>query len=169
MNINRLKQLSAADIARIVLYALLALVVVMFGLFYLVGYNHPFDENPEYNAPELSGALVTFTLVFVVLTAVVWLSAVVVGIKRRNKAVKESHRASASRIAIVVGAITLAVLIITFALGSSSPMIINRATYDSVFWLKAADMFINSIIAMLVFAAIVLAYGMAKRSGGKGK
>ena len=34
-----------------VLYALIALIVLLFGLFFLVGFDTPYDENPDYNAP----------------------------------------------------------------------------------------------------------------------
>lgn len=169
MKFDRLKKLSAEGVSRIVLYAMLAIVAVMFGLFYLVKYDHPYEDNPEYNEPLLSGALVSFTLIFVIITAVVWLAAVVVSLKRRERAAKESHGIRSSHIAAGVGAITLITLIVTFAFGSSAPLIINRASYQNVFWLKTADMFVNSIIVMLILAAVILIYGLVRRKEGKGK
>jgi len=166
MGWERMKKLPAESVARIVLYAMLVLIVVMFGLFYLVGYDQPFDEDPDYNAPRLSGALVSFTLSFVVLTIVAWLSAVIVSLKRRRQAGNIGSGVRQNRIALIVGAATLLILGVAFTIGSTSPLVVNNASFQSVFWLKTADMFIYSIVIMLLLASISLVFGLIRNKNG---
>lgn len=162
MRLTDIRKWSADKIAHTVFYVLLALIVLMFGLFFLVGYEHPFEEDPEYNAPLLSGTLVCFTLVFILLTAIVWMTAAIISIKRRKKEGNMVNGIRSNRVSLAIVLCTSLILIITFIFGSSSPLIINGVTYQSAFWLKVADMFVYSIIAMLVMSIIVVAYGLVK-------
>jgi len=49
-------------------------------------------------------------------------------------------------------------LVLTFLFGSSAPMTINGKQYAQTLWLKTADMFIFTALAMLVAAIAAVAY-----------
>ena len=49
-----MKNLKTDQISTRVLYSLVGLTVVVFALFYLVGYNAPYLFDPTYNAPVLT-------------------------------------------------------------------------------------------------------------------
>ena len=40
-----------------VLFAIIAVTAVVFALFYLVGFNHPFPDDPDFNEPRLTDVL----------------------------------------------------------------------------------------------------------------
>ena len=50
-------------LSNIVFYVLIGIIVVLALLFRLVGFDMPYEYNFDYNAPLLTGAVVTFMLV----------------------------------------------------------------------------------------------------------
>lgn len=51
MKIKHLKSWGTERLSQRLLYILVGVSAVVFALFYLVGYDLPFDENPDFNAP----------------------------------------------------------------------------------------------------------------------
>ena len=49
-----------------VLYVLVGLIVVIFALFWLIGYNRPFDEDGNFNAPLFTDVLLVFMMLLTV-------------------------------------------------------------------------------------------------------
>ena len=93
--------------------------------------------------------------------AVLW--AVVMAARKRGSGLaKTENRVPARRIAMLMLAGTLVLLLLTFALGSSVPVLINGKSFDNFFWLRAADMFICSSGVLLVVAALAYVYAEVK-------
>ncbi len=145
-----------------VLYVLVGLTVVVFALFWLIGYDRPFDEDGNFNAPLFTDVLLVFMLL---LTAgacgvAAW-SAI-----RSNSASRGGERVvnniPVRKIGRCVTGGTALVLILTFILGSSAPMEINGADYTDTFWLKASDMFVATSLLMIVAAIAAVVYGATK-------
>lgn len=145
-----------------VLYVLVGIIVVIFALFWLIGYNRPFDEDGNFNAPLFTDVLLVFMLLLTVgaFAVAVW-SAV-----RSNKVSSGGERVvnniPVRKIGLIVTGGTTLVLILTFLLGSSSPMKINGADYTDTFWLKASDMFVATSLLMIVAAIAAVVYGATK-------
>ena len=145
-----------------VLYVLVGLIVVIFALFWLIGYDRPFDEDGNFNAPLFTDVLLVFMLL---LTAgacgvAVW-SAI-----RSNKASGGGERVvnniPVRMIGRCVAGGTALALVLTFLFGSSAPMKINGADYADTFWLKASDMFVATSLLMIVAAVGAVVYGATK-------
>lgn len=145
-----------------VLYVLVGLSVVVFALFWLIGYDRPFDEDGNFNAPLFTDVLLVFMLL---LTAgacgvAVW-SAI-----RSNKASGGGERVvnniPVRMIGRCVAGGTALALVLTFLFGSSAPMKINGADYADTFWLKASDMFVATSLLMIVAAVVTVVYGATK-------
>lgn len=60
-------------LSRIILVVLVALTVVVFGLFWLVGFNMPFIDDPKFNAPLLTDVVIFFVylMLFLAIAAIV--------------------------------------------------------------------------------------------------
>lgn len=69
MNITK----NPMHLSRIILVVLVALTVVVFGLFWLVGFNMPFIDDPKFNAPLLTDVVIFFVylMLFLAIAAVV--------------------------------------------------------------------------------------------------
>ena len=130
---------SAGKLSRMVLYALLSLTAVVFLLFFAVGFQMPYVDNPRFNAPLLTDVLLIFVALLAgcSLAAVVW--AVVVAVRRRGRKPRTEN-------------------------GSAKPIIINASRYDTAFWLKAADMFVVSSLLLLLLAVALIVAGYVRQA-----
>ena len=157
-----LRQYPTEKISHRVLYVLTAVIVVMFCLFYFVGYDHPFDENPEYNAPQFTGVLVGFIIFFVVASVVVGLASLFISLRKRGDDGSVVNGIPVRRIAVGVTTFTILLMAVTFMFGSSDAVDINGDKYQNVFWLKVADMFVNSVLVMLVLSVAAVVFGATR-------
>ena len=57
---------SAEQISQKVFRLMIGLSVLVFGLFYLIGYDLPFDENPDFNAPLFTDVLIFLMWLFLI-------------------------------------------------------------------------------------------------------
>lgn len=152
---------SAEQVSQRIFYILIVLAVLVFGLFFLVGYDMPFEENPDFNAPLFTDVLIGLMWLFLV-----------GGIGLAIYSMWKDYRGSRSE-AVVNGVpvrrifrITwiglLALLVLTFALGSSAPMLINGENYADWLWLKLSDMFVITSLLMLLAGMGAVIFGATR-------
>ena len=60
---------------------------------------------------------------------------------------------------IVIGLIAL--LVLTFALADVHPLAVNGRTFTDAFWLRTADMLINSSLVLIVVAVLGMLFGVS--------
>lgn len=162
----------ADKLAGRVLIALVAATAVLFAAFFLIGFNTPFADDSNFNAPILTDALLWFVYLLLAAAVAVAVVAVVRGLRLRNKTDMVVNGIPAAKIARGSAILLVATLVVTFALGSSSPLSINGVDYTDTFWLKATDMFIYTSAVLLVVAVAAMGYGLSgrnRRVNGKGK
>ena len=158
---SKSKNKSAEQVSQRIFYILIALAVLVFGLFFLVGYDMPFEENPDFNAPLFTDVLIGLMWLFLV-----------GGIGLAIYSMWKDYRGSRS-VAVVNGVpvrrifrITwiglLALLVLTFALGSSAPMLINGENYADWLWLKLSDMFVITSLLMLLAGMGAVIFGATR-------
>ena len=125
MNINRLsKRLH---------YGVIAIIAIVFGAFYLIGFNLPFLEDPTFNAPH----------------------------KKRKKN-DSQHHIPARKLSRGIGFMTLILLVLSFVFGSTSAIKVNNEMYDSSFWLKTSDMLIFTSLVLMFIAATAIVFSVMK-------
>ena len=161
MKIKHLKSWGTERLSQRLLYILVGVSAVVFALFYLVGYDLPFDENPDFNAP-----LFTDVLIFLM-----WLF-LIGGIGLAVYSMVKDYRSSKSeavvngvpvrRIFRITWLTLLAVLILTFLLGGSDPMLINGENYADWLWLKLSDMFVITSLLMLLAGIGAVCFGATR-------
>lgn len=72
------------------------------------------------------------------------------GLRNRRKGDDIINGVPAGRIGWCVAILLVVLLVVTFLLGSSSPVITNGIRFTDVFWLKATDMFIYTSILLII-------------------
>ena len=162
MKIKDIRSWSAEKISQRIFYVLIALSVLVFGLFFLIGYDMPFDENPDFNAPLFTDVLIGLMWTFLLIAVVVAVVAVVKANRYAGKEAERSNGIPAGRIFRSTWLGTLLLLVLTFVCGSSAPMLINGETYGDWFWIKASDMFVLTSIALLAAGVAAVLYGATK-------
>lgn len=156
-----IKKLKLEKMSTRVLHALVALTVLVFGAFFFIGYDTPFEENPEYNAPLLTDLVLVFIYAMVTAAIVLTGAAVTISMKTGGKANKETNNIPAAKIAWGTILLLVICLAATFATGSSEPVTVNGTKFDDTFWLKATDMFINTSFILLAIAVCGVALGLS--------
>ena len=142
-----------------IFYVLIALILVVLGLFFCVGYNNPVGEH---NAPEHTETLLFLMYamlgVCIIVTVVGSLAQFVTGLKDNPKGAMKSL--------LFVG-LFIAVLAVSYTMGSDAPVVQGDGTvFTDAGWLKLADMTLYAIyflVATASVATIVNLSGIFKR------
>ena len=121
-------------ISQRILYVIVALTAVVFMAFYLVGFNEPLASDPAFNAPLLTDVLIGFMWVLLVLAVVAALVAMVKGLRMSNQDEGLSNGIPSRKIAYSTYGITILLLVLSFAFGSSKAMMVNGAHFTDAFW-----------------------------------
>lgn len=145
-----------------ILMVLVGIIAVVFCAFFLIGYDNPYEENPAFNAPRLTNLIIILSYLLIIGTLALTVFSLVMAYRNRNKSAAVVNNVPAARIAYIISGGVVALLILTFLFGSSAPMVINGEQYTQTLWLKTADMFIFTAIAMLIVAIAVVAYSSIK-------
>lgn len=162
MKIKDIRHWHSERISTFVLYGIVALTVLLFALFFLIGYNTPYEENPDMKAPLLTNVLMWFMYAMTAITVGFAIWSIVRGARTTDKTSATVNGVPAARIAGITAGVTAALLVVTFVTGSSAAMMINGHKYQEAFWLKLSDMFVNTSLLMLVIAFGVMIFGMTR-------
>ena len=130
-----------------IFYVLIALILIVLGLFFMVGYNNPMGE---YNAPEH-----TETLMFLMyaMLAVCVLVTVLGGLAQFAASLKDDPKGAVK--SLVALALFAAVLIGAYVMGSEEPLTMaDGSQFTDVTMLKLSDMMIYAIYLLLTVAGV---------------
>lgn len=156
---NNWKNRPTEKISSRLLYYIIGATAVIFLLFWFIGYDRPFEDNPNFNAPLFTDAVLGLMLVMVLGAIIISLWTVWRSLKIRGKGEQTVNNIPAKKISYTITGGVLVILLLTFLFGSSDPMEINGMEYTDAFWLRTADMLINTIIIIIIAAAIAVLLG----------
>lgn len=162
LNIHELRNWPTEKISSRALYLLAGIAMVVFVLFWLVGYDRPFEDDPNFNAPLFTNVLLVLMVLYLLLGIGFSVWSVVSLLRKRGKTEAVENGIPVKKIGYWVSGGVVMLLLLTFALGSTTPMKINGATYASSFWLKISDMFIATSLVMMLVAVAAVIYGATK-------
>ena len=130
-----------------IFYVLIALILVVLGLFFCVGYENPVGD---YNAPEH-----TETLLFLMYAMLgVCIAVTVIGsLAQFATTLKDNPKSAVKSLAGV--ALFAAVLVVAYGMGSDDPILMADGTeYADASWLKLTDMTLYAIYFLVAVAGI---------------
>ncbi len=157
-----LHHISTEKLSQRILYILIGVVVLVFALFYLIGYDMPYSENPDFNEPLLTNVLLIGMYLLLLVGIVVGLWAMWREIKMREGEQNVVNGIPETLISRCVTGGTFIILVATFALASTHSIISNGKNFTDKFSLRIADQFINTSVILLLVAIAVAIYGMTK-------
>ena len=146
------KDSHTARLSMTVLYAIIAAVVMVFVLFFTVGYDLAFEEDADFNAPMFTDAVLTTLYLLTGATLMLVAGSAIRQLKHHNKSDDVVNNVPAKRIAIGSAILLVASMAVTFALASTSPIVTNGTAFADPFWLRTAGMFVDTIILLVVVA-----------------
>ena len=128
------------------LYVCFALILVVLGMFYFVGYNNPVGE---YNEPARTETLIYLMYaMFGICVAVTLVGA----IAQFGAALKDNPMSAVKSLLGIV--LLVVVLVVSYGMGSDATIMTGDGLYTDTFWLKITDMLIYSIYFLFGVAAI---------------
>ena len=128
---NILSGLTAEQVSTRVLVVLVVLAVVVFGAFFLIGYDVPFEDNPEFNAPRLTDLVLVFIYVLVLLAAILAVTAIAISLKARDKAQGKANNIPSAKIAWGTAGLHPPHHSATFRLGLGGRVQVNRRGFTA--------------------------------------
>ena len=161
MKIKHLNSWGTERLSQRLLYILVGVSAVVFALFYLVGYDLPFDENPDFNAPLFTDVLIFLMWLFLIGGVGLAVYSMVKDY-RSSKSEAVVNGVPVRRIFRITWLTLLAVLVLTFLLGGSDPMLINGENYADWLWLKLSDMFVITSLLMLLAGIGAVCFGATR-------
>lgn len=144
------------------LYALTTITAVVFALFWTVGYDLPWAENPDYNAPLMTDAVLALMLLTTLGAACTAVWAAVRSVRLQQRGNGRENGVPTRRIALAITIGLLLVLALTWVLGSTTPLRINGKPFADSFWLRMADMWITTILLLLGTAVGAAIFGATR-------
>lgn len=144
-----------------IIIGLIAISAVIFLAFWMVGYDMPYEEDADFNAPLLTDMLLGYIYLMVVVAIGVTAYSVVHGIRTRGRQGYSENGVAAGHITIATWVFTVLLLVISFALGSTEPIKVNGKDFCEGIWLRLSDMFIISSGVMILLAILAVAFGMS--------
>ena len=133
------------------LYALTGLTALTFLLYWTIGYDTPYEDNPDQNAPLLTDAVLILAYLYAAGAVAVTAWSAIRSI-RRNRSERVTNGVPATLISRSVAIGTAVLLVLTFALTPSTPLTINGQPYHTTFWLKASGMFVTTPAVLAIVA-----------------
>ena len=163
MKLRTIRQWPSEKLSQRVLYVLMGLVTVIFMLFYLIGFDFPYEENPEFNAPLFTDAILWLTMALVgAAVALVVVKRIVDAKRRRASTSACENNVPTRRIVRLLLCSLVGVVALSVVVASSEPLSINGAAFTDKLWLKLADVFIYTGGALLAAAVAAVGYGATR-------
>lgn len=142
------------------LLAVVAISIIVFGLFYLGGEDTPVGVD-QFKNPTHTGTLLYWMYVLFALAAA---SLLIFGVLQFASKFKENPKSALVSLAVLVAFAVL--LVIAYSIGDATPLPgINADSqkYNVEFWLKTTDMWLYSMYVLSVLAVCAIAWGSVKK------
>lgn len=136
-----------------VLYAIFAIIGIVLALFYGVGFDT--TNAAGLTEPQYTDAILYLKYALVAITVAL---AVLAGIIQFVASLKDNPKGAVKTVVALIALI--AVVAISYGMGSAEPIMVNGEPYNDTFWLKITDMFIYSMYILGIVAAIATLINM---------
>ena len=146
--------MKASKIASIVYYVLLAISAVVLVLFFCVGFGNQ-ESLPSglYKSPQFTDLLMYWMYVQ---AAICGVCTIVGAVTAKGGKIDSNMPGWGITLAKVGLWLFVPVMVITWFLGSTSPIMTGTGLYEDAFWLQATDAIIYTIYVLLLVTAIAL-------------
>ena len=150
--------MKASKIASIVYYVLLALSVVVFVLFFCVGFgNMESLSSGYYKSPQFTDLLMYWMYV---LAAICGVCTLIGAVTAKGGKIDSNMPAWGNVLAKVGMWLFVPVILVAWflggALGSTEPIMTGTGLYEDAFWLQATDAIIYTVYVLLGVTAVAL-------------
>ena len=151
-------------ISKITLWVLIGISLVVMALFLLIGYDTPYEENPNFNAPELTDLLICWTYILIAATTIATIGAVIYGFVNGSNKSKHEEKGLAGKAGLIAwGTLVASVVvgIIVGIAGKDEVLLINGKDWNDPTDIILTDMSMIAILVLTVVTVIATVFSMA--------
>lgn len=151
-----------------ILKGLMAVTVIVFALFMLVGFDTPYEENPKMNAPLLTDAVIILSIVLVIAAACVTIWSAFMQFKTGNTTSKDEG--IAGKIGLFATLAFVASIVIGIIVGvanSGEHLLINGKDWNNPTDIILTDTSMISIAILTVLSVAAVIYSMVAQNKKK--
>jgi len=151
-----------------ILKGLMAVTVIVFALFMLVGFDTPYEENPKMNAPLLTDAVIILSLVLIVAAACVTIWSAFMQFKTGNTTSKDEGIAGKTGLFATLAFVASIVIgIIVGVANSGEHLLINGKDWNNPTDIILTDTSMISIAILTVLSVAAVIYSMVAQNKKK--
>lgn len=164
MKLNNLRHSSAEHISQTLLYVMVGLCMMVFILFWTVGFDRPSTESANFNDPLFTNALIALMWLMLICAAGITVWSIVTTLKKRGNAQRYENGIPVKKISYGIILSTASVVLLTLLFASTTPIPVNGTLYADKLWLRITDMFVTTSLIMITAAvAAVVCSGWRNR------
>ena len=152
-------------ISKYTLWAGMGISILVLILFFVIGYDRPFEENPKFTDPMLTDALLIWTYFLVAAAILVTLWSLFHGLTTKGTGTMK-ETGLVSKTSTIAWGLCFASLVIGAIYGfmvKDENMLINGKDWNDPFDIIMTDMSMISIIILLVVTVIAPVYSFVKK------
>ena len=158
---ENIQVISAQDkvekISKIVLWVLIGISLVVMALFLLIGYDTPYEENPNFNDPKLTDLLLVWTYILIAATAVATIAAVIYGFVNGSNKSKHEEKGMAGKAGVIAWGTFVVSIIIGLIVGIANKnevLLINGKDWNDPTDIVLTD---TSMVSILILTIVTVA------------
>ena len=101
--------------------------------------------------------------IIIILMYVLLASTLAVSVWSAWNGVRTHQRRQSTRIGYGVAAFTVVLLVVTWLLGSTRPIVSNGQVFDNPWWLRLTDMFLLSSLILIIVCSVIVVIAKFRR------
>lgn len=150
-------------ISKITLWVLIGISLVVMALFLLIGYDTPYEENPNFNDPQMTDLLIIWTYILIAVTAIATVAAVIYGFVNGSNKSKHEEKGLAGKAGVIAWGTFIVSVIIGIVVGianQSEVLLINGERWNDPTDIILTDTSMISILILTIVTVIATVFSM---------
>ena len=166
MNNTQLKsaQSNVELISKITLWVLIGISLVILAVFLLVGYNTPYEEDPKFNNPQMTDALLIWTYALIAVTAIATIAAVIFGFVNGSGKSLHEEKGLASKAGLIAWGLLIVSVVVGVVIGIQNKgevLLINGKDWNNPTDIIMTDTSMIAILVLTVVTVLATVFSMA--------
>lgn len=155
--------MNTEKISKILLWTMMGVTIVVFVLFLLVGFDTPFEDNPKYNNPKLTDAvlILCYALTITAIVATIWSAIKQITVGGNSTSKDKGIAGRTGLISFVLLVVSLIIGVIVGIANKGETMLINGKDWNNPTDIIITDTVMVTIVILGVVSIIAVIYSMA--------
>jgi quinol-cytochrome oxidoreductase complex cytochrome b subunit len=154
--------MNTEKISKILLWTMMGITIVVFVLFLLVGFDTPFEDNPKYNNPKLTDAvlILCYALTITAIVATIWSAIKQITVGGNSTSKDKGIAGRTGLISFVLLVVSLIIGVIVGIANKGETMLINGKDWNNPTDIIITDTVMVTIVILGVVSIIAVIYSM---------